>query len=620
MNLSSWPSYPIVIVTSSTGNGEPPSNAETFWRMLKRKSDDNALSHVSFALLGLGDSNYDSFMGFPQDLCTKLHSLGAKLIGDFGKADEATDLECTVEPWIDDLYELIPSFFSDKKKDEVTQSSEENSKTSEKVVENSPSSSKETSEKAKAAPTKKKIKIVSSKGSKKTKSIIPTSINKVSTIEFIEPENHIASTLQKKLDLNNQNFDRERPYLAKILSAKRLTSSDAVKQVIELIIDTADTNFNIRPGDAIGILPENDEELVEKIMERLDIKNMADRYFVFKPLNESLTSINPHIQTPCTLRDTLLKYVSLTSLPSKRFLMTLSEYCTDQADKENMSKLATDKDEYAHKIEQTRATLLDLLNQFPSCKPDISHLLDILPPLTHRFFSVANSFKKSPNIIRIIFVVVNFPLPPPNENIIFKGVCTNWMFKISRSLGYLEGSKMQESYSIPIFPRASSNFVLSEDPSQPIIMIGPGTGIAPFLGFLEEREYLMEVEKQNLGPALLFTGCRHPEKDWLYKDVLKNYEEKKVLTKLIPAFSRYEPNKVDYVTHKLREYKEEVYDLMKNKNAKFYICGDALSMAKDVKSIMIEIIKSKENKTEEEAKLEIDEWIKEKRYLLDIWT
>lgn len=617
---SEWPSSPIIFVVSSTGNGDPPQNAESFWRVFKRLKGADSLSHVSYFLLGLGDSNYDTFLGFPYDLDTKLKSLGATLIGDFGKADEATGLEDTVEPWIADLYPTISEHIAKKKldpdppqkdtqsplisTDDTPEIKHEISKDAVVVTENI---GKNTTD----AP-KKKLKIVGSKGKKTLKAVVPKPTTKISEIVFVDDKEALIQQFNSALDISKEN-----PFTSKVLSSRLLTSEDAKKQVLEVTLDISGSNLDLVPGDALGLFCPNDESTVSALIARLGVTE-PKKLFILKPKVSGLDNVNPHIKTPCSVFDAFLNFVDITSSVSKRLLMTLKEYATDEKDKAQLERLATSKEDYFQLIETPRASLLDILNMFPSCKPDLAHLLDSLPPLMPRYFSITNSLKIRPEQARFSFVVVNFPLPEPYDYKYFRGVCTTYIHDTCKALGYLD-NKLIQPMTLPIFLRNRGNFILSEDPTRPIIMVGPGTGVAPFIGFLEEREYLRDVEKKTLGPAILFSGHRHPEKDWLYKDELKRFEENKVLTKWVTAFSRFEDNVV-YVTHKIKEMGSEIYDYMMNKNAIFYICGDAKTMAKDLRELMISIIHENANVCEKEAADILQSWVKEQRYLLDVWS
>jgi len=283
------------------------------------------------------------------------------------------------------------------------------------------------------------------------------------------------------------------------------------------------------------------------------------------------TAILPfHIKTPCSVREAFLHYCDIQALPSKRFLRMMADYCSSAQDKEKLIHLCSTKgrDDYVKQIEGARLTLLELLEQFPSCQPPLAHLFDSLPPLKPRYYSIASSSLVHNQRAHFAFTVVNVPIPSTTRR--WKGGCSNWLAELCAAK--VQFPKLP--ISVPIFAHPTNNFVLPADPATPIIMVGPGTGVAPFIGFLEERRHIKQQHpSQKCGASWLFFGCRHPDYDYLYRSQLEDFEQNGTLTKLISAFSRLEESKVVYVQHRLLEYSADILDLMLNNKAHFYICG-----------------------------------------------
>jgi NADPH-ferrihemoprotein reductase len=181
----------------------------------------------------------------------------------------------------------------------------------------------------------------------------------------------------------------------------------------------------------------------------------------------------------------------------------------------------------------------------------------------------------------------------------------------------LREKRPQINETIPVFVR-KSQFKLPSKPQTPILMIGPGTGFAPFRGFLQERQWLKR-DGQTVGDTILYFGCRKRDEDFLYQEELEAYVSDGTLTKLYTAFSRDQPQKV-YVSHLLRENMAEVWDIIGNRNGHIYICGDARSMAKDVRDIIIEVISKFGNKTKQESELFLKKMESQRRYSADVWS
>merc|ERR1712165_237380 len=210
---------------------------------------------------------------------------------------------------------------------------------------------------------------------------------------------------------------------------------------------------------------------------------------------------------------------------------------------------------------------MGILSDLPSCKPPVDHVLELLPRLQPRFYSIASSGKVSPTSIAICGVVVEYKIPDGRSNY---GVATTWL---REKLPVGEGEE-RICPKVPAYVRRSQ-FRLPNRAQTPVIMIGPGTGLAPFRGFIQERAWQKENGK-TVGETHLYFGCRNKDIDYIYRDELEKYEADGVL-KLHTAFSRDQGQKV-YVTHRLRENAAEFWRLIGEENAHFYICGDAKMM------------------------------------------
>jgi methionine synthase reductase len=242
--------------------------------------------------------------------------------------------------------------------------------------------------------------------------------------------------------------------------------------------------------------------------------------------------IAPRTSGVCTLREALTHYVDLTTLPSKRLLILLAQFTSDPAEKAKLTLMATGegKEDYRVQIELRKASILDILDDFPSCRPPVSYLLDVLPQMQPRYYSLANSLSVFPNEVHFMFVVVDFHTTEPFHKR-FRGICTNYLFEKAKNSGLLKredatGEDFEKKMAdmtiseqggehpyVAIFPRRSDeSFVINADLSRPTIMIGPGTGVAPFIGFLQHRRYRRDHEAIKLGHATLYFGCRHPDK------------------------------------------------------------------------------------------------------------
>lgn len=375
------------------------------------------------------------------------------------------------------------------------------------------------------------------------------------------------------------NYSKEIPYLASIQSRYLLNKQGSSKKThhIELFIEQGSLEYVA--GDSIGIYPENDPQIVQHILNSCDLT--GDEMFE-----------NPKRHIHMTTKDFLTKKANLAKFTSKLltnlFEQTNSQKLSEILNPENKTVLF----DVLHNYE-----VWDLFQEFISCPINYKQLFLHILPLLPRFYSIASSSNVFPEQIDLTVSELEYT----TRNHIRYGVGSRFLCHLAKI----------NTPMIPIFVHPSNGFTLPLDPDANIIMIGPGTGIAPFRAFLQERQSI-----QAKGLNWLFFGERNQSYDFYYENYFRELERKNQL-RLTTAFSRDQEGKI-YVQDRLLEHGKEVWEWME-KNTYLYICGDAKEMSKGVDLALRKIVKLHGKMSEEKAIQHIKQWKKDKKLLLDVY-
>ncbi|KAF7280355.1 hypothetical protein GWI33_006131 [Rhynchophorus ferrugineus] len=379
----------------------------------------------------------------------------------------------------------------------------------------------------------------------------------------------------------NKPFINSELFLTTIESGKLLTLGKDVKTVYQLKISRKNINYNFLPGDTIAILPKNNEDEVKELLLKLNCQADSLKCYELKIINNT-TKKNPaipkHIPIKGTLYSTFINNIDIRTPPKKLFLKQLIQYTKDKNEKELLEKICSPSGSKEYlKLITTHTSLLSLFKAFPSCIPPIELILEYSLPLQPRYYSIASS-PLDESVISIIFYVLQ------HENGL-KGVCTGWLEKI------ITENNIKQS-QIPFYFRKSSDFRFDVLPN-PSILIATGTGIAPFFAFLQHKKL-----SKN--------------------DEINNYVLDGTLEKIYSAFSRESSEKV-YIQYRIMEHGKEILDLLLNKDATIYVCGDATTTVKSVKETIIHCLINNKNMDKTQAEETLANLIKDKKYLVDSW-
>jgi len=355
-----------------------------------------------------------------------------------------------------------------------------------------------------------------------------------------------------------------------------------------------------RAGDHLGVAPRNVDALVARVAAKFGLD--PNRHVILRRAG-GRPGFLP-LDTPIGLARVLGEYVELQDVASRRHIQTMVEHTECPWTGPRLAALAADEGRYKDEVMGRRKSVLDLLEEYSACQLPFNVYLEMLPPLRPRYYSISSSPLHDPRRCSITVAVVAGEARSGRG--VFEGVCSNHLLR------HGEGSAVQA-----FVKDTHSAFRLPADPATPIIMIGPGTGLAPFRGFLQERAAL-RAGGRTVGPALLFFGCRHPEQDFIYEGELRAFAEQGVV-RLHSCFSRVPDRARVYVQDEVFERKDEVWNLLEA-GAVVYVCGDATRMAPDVRRAFTAMHRAKTGGSEAQAEAWVDDLTARNRYLVDVWA
>ncbi|MFZ2273969.1 diflavin oxidoreductase, partial [Corynebacterium variabile] len=370
-------------------------------------------------------------------------------------------------------------------------------------------------------------------------------------------------------------WNRKNPFPSPLAATRRLSAEGSAKEIHHYEFDLADSGITYAAGDALAVLPVNDPELVSAILACLDLDGAL-------AAEES------------TLFETVLKTREIRT-PGKDLIAAVAEASPDGG----LADIVRRDDRDALDSFLWGRDILDLFEENPSARFTADELLGLLRPLQSRQYSISSSPLASPDRIHLTVASVRHSPEPGARS--HGGVCSTYL-----------SDRIADGDLTGIWLQPNNAFSVPEDADRPVIMVGPGTGIAPFRGFLHER-----AEAGATGGNWLFFGDQHRATDYIYEDELTDLEEKGVLTKLSLAFSRDQAEKV-YVQTRMREEAEELYRWLED-GAYFYVCGDASRMAKDVETALLDVIAEQSGGSENAALEYLATLKKEKRYVRDVY-
>ncbi|KAJ3011486.1 hypothetical protein HKX48_006806 [Thoreauomyces humboldtii] len=653
------------------GEGEPTDNAVEFYDWIMAgsgKGDDEGddeidddelleerrLEGINYVMFGLGNKTYEHFDAIARRLDRRLPRIGAVRVGTLGEGDDDESLEEDFLAWKPSALVAIAKFFGL----EVTASGAQRD-----------------------APHVPLFDLVDADGHS-ADSVYWGEQSSAKPRRWL-PTATASETYSEVLTKKTAKYDAKHPFYGRLVSSKPLfvevhdeysfdprfalpsrshkratvqgTKIRIERHCLHVDLDLTGSGLKYVTGDHVGIWPVNDAEHVDRLAEVLGVsKEEMDQVVMLKPNAKNMSAANAKIPfpTPCTVRTALLNYLDVSDTVKQHQLEILAKYATDATERTALFELSEKREPYVALIEKSRKDLTDLLRVFPSVKLPLSVLLgELLHRISVRYYSISSSSIEDPNKVGITAVMVRYAIPSDHPNVdgaagekgevvVRQGLATSWLERLHDEKETIttrvneQGSQSQDGSSItiprhhlPLYIRTST-FRLPSNPRLPVVMVGPGTGVAPFRAFVRERFHMAKTNPAaEVGPTWLFYGCRHPDRDFLYRDEFEAMEREvregrvKMDLRIVRAFSRVDGERKVYVQERVRELATDVWRMVGVEKGTFYVCGDAKHMAHDVHQALIDIASKQGGlATEDKAKAWVKDLKSAGRYLEDVWA
>jgi sulfite reductase (NADPH) flavoprotein alpha-component len=373
-------------------------------------------------------------------------------------------------------------------------------------------------------------------------------------------------------------YTRSNPFPGKLVVNRRLSGPESEKDTRHFEIDLKGWGLSFEVGDSVSVYPTNDPALVDEILHALGAKG-----------DEIVTAA----KTQKSFREALLRDFSIT-LTTPKFLRAITERANSSTLLKDLlhPERKEDLDRYLWGME-----VIDFLSEHPSAKFQPEEFVGLLTKLQPRLYSVASSLRAFPEQVHFIIDIVRYESHGRER----KGVASTFL------------AERAGDVPVPVYPSSAKHFHLPDDGNVPIVMIGPGTGVAPFRAFLQDRQ-----ATGAKGKNWLFFGAQREGCDYSYKEDFEQFVQDGILTRHVCAWSRDQAHKI-YVQHKMLENAAEIWKWIDSEGAQFFVCGDARRMAKDVDAALRKIVQESGGKDVEAANEYVEKLKSDKRYKRDVY-
>ncbi|KAJ0405292.1 hypothetical protein ATCC90586_007331 [Pythium insidiosum] len=552
----------VVFVVATTGDGEAPTNMRASWRALLRKSlPVDWLRGVEVAVFGLGDSSYAKYNAVARRLQARLVQLGASELVERGLGDDqhAFGLFGALNPWLDKLWAQVLQRFP------VPEGT---------TIDDSP----------KPIVPRYSLRVREGAGSQ-----IKTD-PQADTSTFYAPADTAVHSEPRVL-------------MARLVENRRLTAADWTQDVRHLTFELGNNTVEY-PAGAIAVLYPENTQGVDELLAYAGASGDS----VVSILSADGSPQND-LPTPTTLRELFTRYLDIQGTPRRSFFARLSLYASDEEEKEKLEEIASPEGVdllYDYCIREKK-TYVEVLLDFPSVRVPLEILVQIIPRLQPRAYSISSSSLAFPGQVHLTVAIVNFLTPYKRRR---TGVASAYIQSLDPSV--------DAAIQVPMVIK--TGLFNPPDVTKPMILIGPGTGLAAMRAIAQDRHARRLKAEASLAAAstVLVFGCRHEAKDFLYGEELGDMLKSGALTELYTAFSRDQSHKI-YVQTRLAENKERVFELLAS-GAYVYVAGSAKRMPTDVYEVLRDILRSVGKMTLQEAENAMKALVRTKRYVVESWS
>ncbi|KAL8902077.1 MAG: hypothetical protein Q9207_004888 [Kuettlingeria erythrocarpa] len=583
----------VIVIVSTTGQGDLPANARSFWRkLLRKKLPPDHLQDVNFATFGLGDSSYPQFNWAIRKLHKRLLQLGACELHSRGEADEQHEegSDASWVPWIASLRQQVLVRY----------------------------------------PLDEGIEPIPPGVLLQPKWLLSSNHNQPpSDLEPLSGENHGTQPEVKVqsidgdavagwgpgVPVNNPGSDHH-SLVIQLEDNRRLTPSDHWQDVRHFRFSCASL-VDYAPGDVLTLMPENADIDVDQFLERMDWTRQADQTICFEPTSNVLeTDFYPrplvtvnHQCSRLTLRKLLKYHLDIRAVPRRSFFSMVTHFTNDEMHKERLLEFTDPQyiDELFDYTTRPRRSILEVLQEFHSIMIPWQWAANVLPELRGRQFSIASggSMKhlgESLTNFELLVAIVKYKTVIKTVR---EGVCTRYL------AGLPHGATIEATLQ-----KGGLN-IQRREATRPVILVGPGTGLAPMRSLIWERfQWHLSIPDIALGETVLFYGCRNQAADFFYREEWEFLKEKMPL-RVFAAFSRDQKAKV-YVQDLLRQQAKHVYELLHSRRGLVYVCGSSGMMPKAVRTALVDVFRSCGDMGESLAEGYLQTMEKEGRYKQEV--